>query len=120
MGSAENWLGYHLSAIFPLKEYFINKKRPIPSFLILDQPSQVYFPRDLADKTKGFIQKDVEREAVKRIYKFMFDRVEELDGKLQLIVMDHAEVDEDWFNSSIRESWWEDNQALIPIDWITE
>ena len=32
---------------FALQSYFINAKRPVPSFLFLDQPSQVYFPAEL-------------------------------------------------------------------------
>nr|GFB32658.1 hypothetical protein [Tanacetum cinerariifolium] len=44
MGSAENWLGCHLIALLALHEFFINRHRPVPHFLCLDQPSQVYFP----------------------------------------------------------------------------
>lgn len=44
MGSGENWLGCHLIAHLGLHKHFVEKQRPIPRLLILDQPSQVYFP----------------------------------------------------------------------------
>lgn len=44
IGSAENWLGYHLIAHFALHKYFAENSRPTPRFLFLDQPTQVYFP----------------------------------------------------------------------------
>lgn len=44
MGSASNWLGVHLITIFSLHKYFINHNRPVPRFIFMDQPSQVYFP----------------------------------------------------------------------------
>jgi len=48
-GSGENLLGYHLITLCALHEYFVKNKRPVPGFLIIDQPSQVYFPKN----TKG-------------------------------------------------------------------
>ena len=118
MGSAENWLGYHLAAVFGLQAQFWTKHRPVPSFVILDQPSQVYFPRDIADIAKGRLEGDSEREAIKKIYKFIFDQVAAANGKLQVIVTDHAEIDESWFKDRVKESWWQESEALIPADWI--
>lgn len=118
MGSAENWLGYHLVSVFSLHEQFLKKPRPVPRFLVLDQASQVYFPRDRANKVEGKIEKDTEREAIKKIYKFIFEQTEKANGELQVIVTDHAEIDEKWFNERIKESWWKDTEALIPPDWI--
>lgn len=118
MGSAENWLGYHLSAIFALHEQLLKKERPVPRFLVLDQASQVYFPRDKANKEQGKVEKDTEREAIKRIYKFIFEQTEKAKGKLQVIITDHAEIDENWFKDRVKETWWKDVDALIPKDWI--
>ena len=44
MGGGENWVGYHLVAFAALHSHFVSEKRPLPRFLMLDQPSQVYFP----------------------------------------------------------------------------
>ena len=64
------------------------------------------------------IEKDTEREAIKKIYKFIFEQTEKANGKLQVIITDHAEIDEGWFKGRIKESWWKDTEALIPYDWI--
>jgi hypothetical protein len=39
-----------------------------------------------------------------------------LDGALQVLIVDHADFDVDWFQSSVRERW-RDGQALIPRAW---
>jgi Protein of unknown function (DUF3732) len=46
MGSGENWVGYHLIAHLALHHWFVQRARPVPRFLFLDQPSQVYFPAE--------------------------------------------------------------------------
>jgi len=46
MGSAANWIGYHLIAHLGLHKHFVERDRPVPRFLILDQPTQAYFPPD--------------------------------------------------------------------------
>jgi hypothetical protein len=40
IGSGMNWVGYHLTAYLALRRFFIEQSRPVPSFLILDQPSR--------------------------------------------------------------------------------
>jgi DNA repair exonuclease SbcCD ATPase subunit len=45
VGSGQNWVGYHVSALLALHEHFISlNQSPVPRFLVIDQPSQVYFP----------------------------------------------------------------------------
>ena len=39
------------------------------------------------------------------------------DSGFQVIMTEHAEIDEDWFRASIVEEW-RDGRALIPIDWL--
>jgi hypothetical protein len=46
IGSGMNWVGYHLSAYLALQDFFIRNARPVPHFLVLDQPSHAFFPRD--------------------------------------------------------------------------
>ena len=46
IGSASNWLSYHMSLILALQHFFQSKSSVnVPNFIIFDQPSQVYFPR---------------------------------------------------------------------------
>ena len=53
MGSGENWLGYHLATLLSLHEWFSEHALPVPRALVLDQPSQVYFPSDYEDAGAG-------------------------------------------------------------------
>ena len=46
IGSAGNWLACHLLAHLSLHDFFVAASRPVPRFLILDQPIQVYYPPD--------------------------------------------------------------------------
>jgi hypothetical protein len=51
IGSGSNWVSYHVAVTLGLQEYFLRLKDcPVPNFLIYDQPSQVYFPRRLAER----------------------------------------------------------------------
>ena len=64
LGSGENWVGYHLIAHFAIHKWFVSQERPVPRFLFVDQPSQVYFPadRDIDGSMEGIENED--REAV--------------------------------------------------------
>src|SRR5205823_8541150 len=45
VGSGQNWVGYHVAGLLALHEHFISLiHNPVPRFLVIDQPSQVYFP----------------------------------------------------------------------------
>ncbi|EDN7351014.1 DUF3732 domain-containing protein [Listeria monocytogenes] len=110
LGSGSNWVGVHLIAYFALQKYFIQSKRPVPRFLFLDQPSQVYFP----SKTEG---KDTDWEMVTKMYDFMYNKVNSLSNQFQVIVVDHAKLyDNHNFKASVIEDWHTDLK-LIPIDW---
>ena len=45
-GGGENHLAYHLSALLALHLFAVKNNRPIPRFLLIDQPTQVYFPSE--------------------------------------------------------------------------
>lgn len=110
LGSGSNWVGVHLITYFALQYYFIESNRPVPRFLFLDQPSQVYFPSEL-DEQK------IDEDEVNKMYKFIIDRTEELHGQLQVIVVDHTAGEEDQSHQFVTESWWKDDKKLIPDDW---
>lgn len=110
LGSGSNWVGVHLIAYFALQKYFIQSKRPVPSFLFLDQPSQVYFPSKAESK-------DTDWEMVTKMYDFMYNKVISLSNQLQVIVVDHAKLYDNLnFKASVIEDWHTDLK-LIPIDW---
>ncbi|WP_232849020.1 DUF3732 domain-containing protein [Amphritea pacifica] len=118
MGSGENWMGYHLVTYLALAKWFIERSRPVGSFLFLDQPTQVYFPADQSETGDlSEIEKDEDREAVKNLYQWIFKVVESLSPKLQVIVTDHADIDEDWFQDAVRDNKWRGEHALVPKHW---
>ena len=108
MGSGANWVGMHLLIHFALHKFFVKNNRPIPRFLMLDQPSQVYFPSD------GGECKDV--DAVKRMFKFIIDRTNEMSGEFQVILTEHANFQESEYQQNVVESWYT-GKKLIPEDW---
>lgn len=117
IGSGMSWVGYHLAAYLSLQNFFIRASRPVPSFIVLDQPSQAFFPRDR--ETGGDLSElsDTDRDNTRNLYRMLYDEVSSLDGQLQVIAFDHADfVDEPWFQESIVETW-RDGRALIPREW---
>ena len=116
MGSGENWVGYHLIAHLALHHWFVSRGRPIPRFLFIDQPSQVYFPEDGDWDSRTDSKGGQDRDAVSHMYRLMLNVIQELGGKLQIVVTDHANISESWFQKSIVERWRE-GKALIPDDW---
>lgn len=116
MGSGENWVGYHLVSLFALHRWFVSKNRPVPRFIFIDQPSQVYFPEDGDWERQSDGKGGEDREAVGRMYKLAHQIVQELEGRFQVIITDHANINEDWFQECIAERW-RDGIALIPREW---
>lgn len=110
LGSGSNWVGVHLVSYFALQHFFIEKKRPVPGFLFLDQPSQVYFPSELDEK-------QIDWNEVYKMYQFIIDRTNELNGRLQVIIVDHADLKEKSFRQFICENWWPTDKNLVPNDW---
>jgi hypothetical protein len=125
IGSAANWVGYHLVAHLALHRYFVRSTRPVPRLLMIDQPTQAYFPSDV-EKLSGQPIRDEDREAVRRLYRLMYDVASELAPGLQIIVCDHANLGDDWFQQSVEHNWRGDDQSatsndrLIPETWIDD
>lgn len=117
MGSGANWLGCHLIAHLALHEWFVRRERPVPRFLFLDQPSQVYFPAETHAGTDGELPQDEDRLAVVRIFELIDNLVKELAPHMQVIMTEHADLNETWFQDAVTERW-RNGAALIPLDWL--
>lgn len=116
MGAAENWMGYHLVTLFALHKWFVEKDRPVPRFLMLDQPTQVYFPKDPPKSGKFKELKDEDRLKVRALFKFIFDVMKSLHPSFQIIITDHADLDEQWYQDAVVQRWW-GGEKLIPESW---
>lgn len=118
MGSGENWMGYHVVTYMALAKWFIERSRPVGRFIFFDQPSQVYFPADKSETGDlSEIEKDEDRIAVKNLFEWIFKIVRELSPNLQIIITDHADIDEPWFQQAVRDKKWRGDYALIPKNW---
>jgi hypothetical protein len=116
IGSAANWLGYHLANMIGVHTYLAEHDRPVPRFLILDQPSQVYFPPDAPD---GAELDDADHAALSTVFNELFQFVDETPGGFQVIVLEHADLlAEQRYQDAIVEKWRGDDRALIPQSWI--
>lgn len=109
LGSGANWVGVHLIAYLAIQKFFIEASRPVPRFLFIDQPSQVYFPSERKEHGQDWMM-------IRELYQFIFKRVVELKGKFQLIIVDHANLEDKQFKDAIIEDW-HDDDYLIPKDW---
>ena len=116
MGSGENWVGYHLITHFALHKWFVKHRGPVPRFLFIDQPSQVYFPEDRDWSQDSGDTHGEDRQAVSRIYQLALKLITELDPSLQIIMTDHANISEAWFQNCIIERWRE-GYKLVPSEW---
>lgn len=116
MGSGENWVGYHLIGHLAFHKWFTKLNRPVPHFLFLDQPSQVYFPPEPAEDRSVEDLEDDDRTELRRMFKMVFDAVNDVTPGFQVIITEHADINEQWYQDSIRERW-RGGLKLVPEDW---
>ncbi|GHF98206.1 DUF3732 domain-containing protein [Streptomyces hydrogenans] len=117
MGSGDNHLGYHVATLLSLHEWFAENGNPVPGVLILDQPSQVYFPPDHVGEE---VLESDDRILLLNIFKAIHRTLRRLDGRLQVIVMEHADLEDPAFSDHVEHRWRRrDGQALVPAAWIT-
>ena len=126
VGSASNWLSFHIAFICALHEYFndeeTGKASSVPSFSVFDQPSQVYFPKTMrgVDEEKQDKSKYADEDflAVVGIFKTLAASVKAQKGKWQCIVLDHARDEIYKGIDSVHEvAEWRGNKKLIPSEW---
>lgn len=120
-GGGENHLAYHISALLALHLFAAKNNRPIPHFLLIDQPTQVYFPSEkVYREADGSVQKteaDADLAAVRRLFELLLKFTQEDVPGFQLIVTEHANLRDQWFQDSLVEQPWTKPPALVPESW---
>lgn len=121
-GGGANWLAYHISALLALHHYASENRVPIPRFLMLDQPTQVYFPsqtiyESVAGDAEQVKRVDADLEAAKKLFETLLNYTKEMVPGFQLIVTEHANFADDWFQDALIENPWMNPPALVPLDW---
>ncbi|MEK4350844.1 DUF3732 domain-containing protein [Paenibacillus sp. FSL R5-0475] len=122
VGSASNWVSFHIALMCSLQEYFLELESScVPSFVIFDQPSQVYFPK--IKRTDSYVEEDPEYDnedisAVKSMFKTIAKSVVAKKGAWQCIVLDHADSDIYGDIDGVHEVVeWRNGKKLIPEEW---
>lgn len=129
IGSASNWLAFHIALTCALQEFFCKQSAPIssvPSFIVYDQPSQVYFPKLYKntnikhDETEPMVYDEEDSEAVKAVFKTLALSIKQSKEKWQAIVLDHAGSDiYDNIDGVTEVEEWRRGKKLIPENWYT-
>ena len=131
LGSGANYMGYHLATMFGLHEFFwqlkqSNKINYVPSFLVLDQPSQVYYPESLNSRTDSLNKNSKDVEDTKKIFEACVEFLKNTNNEVQLILLEHvpkemwSDIDSNYIN--LVEEWrgtegTDAFLALIPQNW---
>lgn len=122
IGSGANWLAYHVTLVLALQEFFLKSvNHSVPGFLVFDQPSQVYFPKrrtEVADDVRSSELRDEDIAAVRKVFAVLGEEVRASEGRLQVIVLDHADEGV-WggLDSVILTEEWR-GEKLVPEHWI--
>lgn len=114
---------YHVALSLALQGYFLRSpQHPVPALLVYDQPSQVYFPTRRAGRE---VEKELDPAwesedvvAVRKVFALFDKIVAKTNGRLQIIVLDHAN-EEVWGgleNVHLVEEW--RGKGLVPEGWI--
>lgn len=135
IGSGENWMAYHLAALLALHGVFLTRgdNNPVPTFIVIDQPSQVYFPSDESfeatvrhdDASGAPVTRRRRRhlddlESTRRIFSSLARAHQSFQGRLQIVVLDHADSHAWGGMEGVRgmANWRNEEDFLIPAHWI--
>lgn len=132
VGSGANWMGYHIATFLALHQFLSQdsmSNSPVFSFLVIDQPSQVYFPSaasgvnlldaDADGLKKIKVERDVDVNATKRIFEMLEIGLSAAKYRYQIIVLEHAD-DSIWGavpHTVEVANWKAEGQGLIPKSW---
>lgn len=123
-GGGANHLAYHLGTLLSLHHFASKNKKPIPSFLFLDQPTQVYFPSEsnykLASGSVEETERDSDLEKVRKLFEILYRFASKECPNFQIIVTEHANLKDEWFQESLVELPWTKPPALVPEEWESE
>ena len=119
IGSGANWVCYHLAGILAIHNHLSQNDCPVPRTLLLDQPSQAWFPEEFRiTKREGELlpKKAEDTDRVRNIY-YLLGEMTAKETFPQIIVMDHAKFTDSWFVDMIRYEW-RYGEKLVPEHWI--
>ncbi len=98
-------VGCHLSLCLALHSFFSKKLRPVPSFIVLDQPAQGY-------------TETTDKEKISTMFSMFFELCKSMN--IQVIITEHVNLQNSKkFKEALVENYWigEQDRALIPNQW---
>ncbi len=116
MGSGENWVGYHVLTYLAIHWWFRRRNRPVPAFVIFDQPSQAHYPAERDQDGSLDPLDDKDRHAVHALFELMHKACSGAESPFQVIILDHARLKDKWFEDAIVEEW-RRGRFLVPPEW---
>lgn len=116
IGSGENWVGYHVATHLALHILFRRRNRPVPAFVMFDQPSQAHYPPEQDREGRMADLPDEDQAAVHKLFEVIYGYCQRLTPSMQIIVSDHVELLNSWFRDSIAQRW-RDGIAFVPSNW---
>ena len=125
MGSGQNWLVCHIVCLLALHRHFRSLQRPVPGFIIFDQPTQVYFPgqgsasyRRIGGSTTATKKAGGDLASVRKLFALLRQVIDECKGSLQVIVLEHANLEDASFQEAlVEEPWVVGGLSLVPNGW---
>jgi hypothetical protein len=124
IGSGANWLAYHVAVMLALHRFFLTDiGHPVPSLIVFDQPSQVYFPRGFDSEHVSELgrTRDLDILAIRWVFETLGAEITRAKGRLQVIILDHAGPDV-WGEIpgvTLIQEWRGDNK-LVPLGWLDD
>jgi len=137
IGSGSNYMCYHLATMLGIHEFLYKLKESgknnyVPTMLVLDQPSQVYFPERIEDKHNLSKEESEDKTNTRTIFEVCKKFMERTNHEVQIIILEHANTDmwqglekdinlvENWRGKEDNGEFTHDYNALIQKDWILE
>lgn len=126
IGSGANWMGYHIATLLALHDHFAGLEwNAAPNFLVIDQPSQVYFPDKLQKQSEVEYTPDDILMVQKIFTAFSYHLSLRKNNPTQIILIEHAdEISWDAHKDIVHlvKRWRDDDpsedNALIPQEWL--
>ena len=138
IGSGSNYMCYHLATFLGLHEFFYKLKQEgkinyVPSFIIFDQPSQVYYPEKLELKRKESLTEKESDDLIntRKIFEVCDAFMKRTNYEIQIIILEHASQStwegiesinlvEEWRGKELEDgTFTKDYNALIKKEWLT-
>ena len=119
-GGGENHLAYHLAALLALHLFASKNNCPILNFCLSTSQASLFPFGESGQEADGSVQKteaDADLAAIRRLFELLLNFTKKDVPGFQLIVTEHTNLRDQWFQDSLVEQPWTKPPALVPEDW---